>query len=152
MNEKLTLRQLTLIGSMLFGMFFGAGNLIFPLILGAEAGWNLPAALLGLLITAAGIPLLGVMSIGLSRSEGLLDLSGRVSPRFRSLFTCALYLTIGPLFAIPAAPPPALPSAWPPLREKICGFGSLGFPCASSGWCCTFPCGPPGYWIRWVNF
>ena len=34
MNEKLTLRQLTLIGSMLFGMFFGAGNLIFPLILG----------------------------------------------------------------------------------------------------------------------
>ena len=55
MNEKLTLRQLTLIGSMLFGMFFGAGNLIFPLILGAEAGRNLPAALLGLLITAAGI-------------------------------------------------------------------------------------------------
>ncbi len=101
MNEKLTLRQLTLIGSMLFGMFFGAGNLIFPLILGAKAGQNLPAALLGLLITAAGIPLLGVMSIGLSRSEGLLDLSGRVSPRFRSLFTCALYLTIGPLFAIP---------------------------------------------------
>ena len=101
MNEKLTLRQLTLIGSMLFGMFFGAGNLIFPLILGAKAGRNLPAALLGLLITAAGIPLLGVMSIGLSRSEGLLDLSGRVSPRFRSLFTCALYLTIGPLFAIP---------------------------------------------------
>ena len=71
MNEKLTLRQLTLIGSMLFGMFFGAGNLIFPLILGAKAGQNLPAALLGLLITAAGIPLLGVMSIGLSRSEGL---------------------------------------------------------------------------------
>ncbi len=101
MNEKLTPRQLTLIGSMLFGLFFGAGNLIFPLILGAKAGRNLPAALLGLLITAAGIPLLGVMSIGLSRSEGLLDLSGRVSPRFRLLFTCALYLTIGPLFAIP---------------------------------------------------
>ena len=101
MNEKLTPRQLTLIGSMLFGLFFGAGNLIFPLILGAKAGSNLPAALLGLLITAVGIPLLGVMSIGISRSEGLLDLSGRVSPAFRVLFTCALYLTIGPLFAIP---------------------------------------------------
>lgn len=101
MREKLTVRQLTLIGSMLFGLFFGAGNLIFPLILGAKAGSALPAALVGLLITAVGIPLLGVMSIGVSRSEGLLDLAGRVSPRFRLLFTCALYLTIGPLFAIP---------------------------------------------------
>lgn len=101
MEQNLTGRQLTLIGSMLFGLFFGAGNLIFPLILGAKAGANLPAALFGLLITAVGIPLLGVMSMGISRSEGLLDLSGRVSPRFRLLFTCALYLTIGPLFAIP---------------------------------------------------
>lgn len=55
MKEKLTPRQLTLIGSMLFGLFFGAGNLIFPLILGAKAGQNLPAALLGLLITAVGL-------------------------------------------------------------------------------------------------
>ena len=101
MKEKLSPRQLALIGSTLFGLFFGAGNLIFPLILGAKAGSALPLALLGLLITAVGIPLLGVMSMGISRSEGLLDLSGRVSPAFRLLFTCALYLTIGPLFAIP---------------------------------------------------
>ena len=101
MKENLTRRQLALIGSTLFGLFFGAGNLIFPLILGAKAGASLPLALLGLLITAVGIPLLGVMSMGISRSEGLLDLSGRVSPAFRVLFTCALYLTIGPLFAIP---------------------------------------------------
>ena len=101
MQEKLTVRQLTLIGSMLFGLFFGAGNLIFPLILGARAGSALPVALLGMLVTAVGIPLLGVMSMGISRSEGLLDLAGRVSPTFRLLFTCALYLTIGPLFAIP---------------------------------------------------
>lgn len=101
MKEKLTPRQLALIGSTLFGLFFGAGNLIFPLILGAKAGSALPPALLGLLITAVGIPLLGVMSMGVSRSEGLLELSGRVSPVFRVFFTCALYLTIGPLFAIP---------------------------------------------------
>lgn len=101
LKEKLSPRQLALIGSTLFGLFFGAGNLIFPLILGAKAGSALPLALLGLLITAVGIPLLGVMSMGISRSEGLLELSGRVSPAFRLLFTCALYLTIGPLFAIP---------------------------------------------------
>lgn len=101
MNQKLTIRQLTLIGSMLFGLFFGAGNLIFPMILGAKAGTSLPAALTGLLVTAVGIPLLGIVSMGISRSEGLIHLSGRVSKRFCYLFTCALYLTIGPLFAIP---------------------------------------------------
>lgn len=101
MNQKLTTRQLALIGSMLFGLFFGAGNLIFPMILGAKAGTSLPAALIGLLVTAVGIPLLGIVSMGISRSEGLIHLSGRVSRRFCYLFTCALYLTIGPLFAIP---------------------------------------------------
>lgn len=101
MNQRLTIRQLALIGSMLFGLFFGAGNLIFPMILGAKAGTALPAALAGLLVTAVGIPLLGIISIGVSRSEGLIHLSGRVSKRFCYLFTCALYLTIGPLFAIP---------------------------------------------------
>lgn len=101
MKTKLRYKELTLIGSMLFGLFFGAGNLIFPIVLGAQAGNNLLPALIGLLITAVGIPLLGIVSIGISRSEGLLELSGRVSPLFRLLFTCALYLTIGPLFAIP---------------------------------------------------
>ena len=101
MNQKLTTRQLALIGSMLFGLFFGAGNLIFPMILGAKAGTSLPTALIGLLVTAVGIPLLGIVSMGISRSEGLIHLSGRVSRRFCYLFTCALYLTIGPLFAIP---------------------------------------------------
>ena len=127
MNEKLTPRQLTLVGSMLFGLFFGAGNLIFPLILGAKAGQNLPAALLGLLITAVGIPLLGVMSIGLARSEGLLDLSGRVSPRFRMLFTCALYLTIGPLFAIPRCAATSFTIGVAPFVGENIGIWQLGF-------------------------
>lgn len=127
LKEKLTPRQLTLIGSMLFGLFFGAGNLIFPLILGAKAGENLPAALLGLLITAVGIPLLGVVSIGITRSEGLLDLSGRVSPRFRLLFTCALYLTIGPLFAIPRCAATSFTIGVSPFVEDTVWLWQLGF-------------------------
>lgn len=127
MNEKLTARQLALVGSMLFGLFFGAGNLIFPLILGARAGQDLPAALLGLLITATGIPLLGVMSIGLSRSEGLLDLSGQVSPRFRTLFTCALYLTIGPLFAIPRCAATSFTIGVSPFVGEAAWLWQLGF-------------------------
>lgn len=101
MRTKLKGRQQLLIASMLFGLFFGAGNLIFPLILGAQAGESLLPALLGMLVTAVGIPLLGIVSMGVSRSEGLLDMSGRVCRPFGYFFTCALYLAIGPLFAIP---------------------------------------------------
>lgn len=101
MKEKISGKDYTLISSMLFGMFFGAGNLIFPLILGAKAGKDMPLALLGMLVSAVGFPLLGIISMGISRSEGLLDMAGRVSKGFAYFFTCALYLTIGPLFAIP---------------------------------------------------
>ena len=101
MNQKLTGKQYTLLASMLFGMFFGAGNLIFPIILGAKAGASLVPALLGMLITAVGMPLLGIVALGVSRSSGLMQMSGRVAKWYSYFFTCALYLTIGPFFAIP---------------------------------------------------
>ena len=68
MNQKLTGKQYALLASMLFGMFFGAGNLIFPIILGAKAGASLVPALLGMLITAVGMPLLGIVALGVSGS------------------------------------------------------------------------------------
>ena len=66
--QKLTWRQLAAVGSMLFGLFFGAGNLIFPVAMGQLAGRNLWAAAAGFLITGVGLPLLGVAALGLSRN------------------------------------------------------------------------------------
>lgn len=86
---------------MLFGMFFGAGNLIFPASMGQLSGRNLWLASVGFLITGVGLPLLGVAALGISREEGLLELSSRVSKGYGLFFTCLLYLTIGPFFAIP---------------------------------------------------
>lgn len=61
MNVKnLTLKQKILVAGTLFGMFFGAGNLIFPVHLGQMAGKNVIAAMIGFIITAVGIPILGV--------------------------------------------------------------------------------------------
>lgn len=100
-KTKLSGKNYLLISSMLFGMFFGAGNLIFPILMGAKAGNNLILAILGMLITAISFPLLGVVSMGVSRSEGLMHMSSRVSKGYGYFFTCAVYLTIGPLFAIP---------------------------------------------------
>ena len=99
--KKLTLRETITVASMLFGMFFGAGNLIFPVSMGQLAGSSVWAASAGFLITGVGLPLLGVAALGISRESGLLGLSSRVGRRYGLFFTCALYLTIGPFFAIP---------------------------------------------------
>ena len=101
MKRSLTLKETVALTSMLFGMFFGAGNLIFPAILGINAGSNIWSAFFGVFVTAVGIPMLAVVALGLSRSEGVVELSGRVSKGYSLFFCTLLYLTIGPLFAIP---------------------------------------------------
>ncbi len=99
--EKLSYRKIITVASMLFGMFFGAGNLIFPASMGQLAGRNMWQASAGFLITGVGLPLLGVAALGISRENGLLGLASRVGKKYGLFFTCALYLTIGPFFAIP---------------------------------------------------
>lgn len=101
MKQKISFSTYGVIGTMLFGMYFGAGNLIFPIQLGQLAGTNFWLALIGFLVTAIGLPFLGILAIGLSGSNGLRDLASRVHPLFGVVFAMALYLTIGPFFAIP---------------------------------------------------
>ena len=99
--KKLTMRQKILVAGTLFGMFFGAGNLIFPVHLGQLAGRNVIPAIIGFIVTAVGIPIFGVAAIGITHSDGLQTLSSKVGKGYGIFFTCLLYLTIGPLFAIP---------------------------------------------------
>jgi LIVCS family branched-chain amino acid:cation transporter len=101
MNQKLSFSSYLMIGSMLFGLFFGAGNLIFPVHLGQESGSAVFLATLGFLVTATGLPFLGVIAMGFSQSSGLFELSSRVHPAFGYMMTVLLYLTIGPFFALP---------------------------------------------------
>ena len=100
-TRRLTFRQRILVAGTLFGMFFGAGNLIFPVHLGQLAGRSAPAAILGFIVTAVGIPIFGVAAIGITHSDGLQSFASRVGKGYGVFFTCLLVLTIGPLFAIP---------------------------------------------------
>ncbi|WP_271711381.1 branched-chain amino acid transport system II carrier protein [Staphylococcus lugdunensis] len=100
-NHTLTLKQNIFIGSMLFGLFFGAGNLIFPIHLGQTAGANVWLANLGFLITAIGLPFLGIIAIGVSKTNGVFEIASRVSTSYAYIFTIGLYLVIGPFFALP---------------------------------------------------
>ena len=99
--EKLPRRHFVVISLMLFSMFFGAGNLIFPPFLGQMAGSSFLPAILGFLSTAVGFPILGILVI--SRFGELDRLTSRVHPRFAGIFGVLMYLTIGPCLAIPRA-------------------------------------------------
>lgn len=52
-------------GLAMFSMFFGAGNVVFPLLVGIDTTDQNFYAILGLLITAVGVPFLGLISMTL---------------------------------------------------------------------------------------
>lgn len=89
------------VGFMLFALFFGAGNLIFPVMLGQLAGENVVPAIIGFIITGVGLPILGVFALAFSGKEDVQALGSRVHPTYGLFFSIALYLAIGPMFAIP---------------------------------------------------
>ena len=91
--------QLLAVGGMLFSMFFGAGNLILPPLLGLQAGDQAIPAMTGFLIAGIGLPVLGIVAVAVC--GGVRELAGRVSPLFASVFIALMYLTIGPFLAIP---------------------------------------------------
>lgn len=97
--KRLQGKDLILVGLTLFSMFFGAGNLIFPPFVGAQAGSNTWLAMLGMAVSAVGLPVLGVVAV--AKAGGLDTLGDRVHPVFSRIFTVACYLAIGPCLAIP---------------------------------------------------
>lgn len=101
MNKKtLTNSETLTIGLMLFALFLGAGNLIFPPYLGQLAGQQLLPAIIGFLLTGVGLPLLGILAIAKAGGD-LQSIAGRVHPVFGIVFTMIVYLAIGPFFGIP---------------------------------------------------
>ena len=97
--QKLLVRQRLLLGFTLFSMFFGAGNLIFPPHLGAQAGSNFWPAFAGFAVSAIGLPIAGVVAV--ARAGGFDQLASRVHPKFSLVFAILVYLSIGPCLAIP---------------------------------------------------
>lgn len=98
---KLGKKNMLLISFMLFSLFFGAGNLIFPPFLGQNAGNRTLPAMVGFLGTAVILPVLGVIVV--ARFDGLDRLGAQVSKRFGLVFAVLIYLSIGPGLGIPRA-------------------------------------------------
>ena len=61
--NKLVARQRLVMTFTFFSMFFGAGNLIFPPFVGAQAGSATIPAAIGFIVSAVGLPILGVLAV-----------------------------------------------------------------------------------------
>ena len=124
------------IGLMLFALFFGAGNLIFPVFMGQNAGINVTWATLGFLITGVGLPFAGVLAVCYS-GDDLQNLASRVAPWYGVVFTVLLYLTIGPFFAIPRTATVSYEIAVAPLlgpEAKSIGLYAFAFVFFALSW------------------
>ena len=95
------LRKGSLTGLLLFGIFFGAGNLIFPPALGAQSGIHFWPAIAGFVLSGVGIAIITLI-IGTLNPKGYIhEISRKIAPWFAIVYLVALYLSIGPFFAIP---------------------------------------------------
>lgn len=97
---KKTTKDAIIIGFALFSMFFGAGNLIFPGHLGYQLGSQYFIGMLGFVTTGVGLPLLAI--IACSRGDGTFEgIAEKINKKFAIVFTTVLFLSIGPLLAVP---------------------------------------------------
>ena len=95
-NKKLVIVS----GFALFSMFFGAGNLMFPPTLGALVGSDYLVSMLGFVLTAVGLVMLGVVAT--TKAGGNLeDISGKLGNKIGFLYGSLVLISIGPGLAIP---------------------------------------------------
>lgn len=100
MKEKLTTGQLVSVSLALFAMFFGAGNMIFPPMIGYLAGESFVSGTMGFVVTDAGLSVIGIAAIVFAGSR-LDDIGRQIGPRFSIFLGLVVYFLIGPLFALP---------------------------------------------------
>lgn len=87
-------------GLALFSMFFGAGDLIWPLILGGSSGDQNFFAMLGLLITGVSLPLLGLIAIMLFEAD-YHAFFGRIGKGPAIFLIFIIQAIVGPIGSIP---------------------------------------------------
>ena len=116
-RDALSTRQSLTVGITLFSMFFGAGNLILPPLLALQAGTSCVPAMVGFLVAAIGLPVLGIVAVALVGTAR--ELTARVHPMFSAVFVAAIYLSIGPCLAIPRTSSTAFEMLVPLLPQGV---------------------------------
>lgn len=122
------LKKGSLTGLLLFGIFFGAGNLIFPPALGALSGEHFWPAISGFVLSGVGIAIVTLI-VGTLNPKGYAhEISRKIAPWFATLYLVVLYLSIGPFFAIPRTATTAFEvGVAPMLPSSASGIGLVIF-------------------------
>ncbi|MSS77033.1 branched-chain amino acid transport system II carrier protein [Anaerococcus sp. WCA-380-WT-2B] len=92
--------DIIVIGFALFAMFFGAGNLIFPPMLGYTYGNNWLYAGIGFTIVGVGLTLIAVISVAKSHGN-IFSFTSLAGNKLSKVIIFIIALCIGPLGAIP---------------------------------------------------
>jgi LIVCS family branched-chain amino acid:cation transporter len=87
-------------GLALFSMFFGSGNLIFPIVVGQQCGGHYIPAIVGLLLTGVAVPFLGVFAMLLFDGDSKLFFN-QLGDRARFYFTLIALSLMGPFGVLP---------------------------------------------------
>ncbi|WP_296386850.1 branched-chain amino acid transport system II carrier protein [Winogradskyella sp.] len=84
-------KELLVTSFALFSLFFGAGNLLLPPLLGYNAGENWFWVTVGFMITAVVIPIIGILAH--AKLQGTLyDFGKKVSPTFSLIYCIIIYI------------------------------------------------------------
>ncbi|MBP6123003.1 MULTISPECIES: branched-chain amino acid transport system II carrier protein [Providencia] len=100
MAHRLSSRDIIALGFMTFALFVGAGNIIFPPMVGLQAGEQVWTAALGFLVTGVGLPVLTIIALA-KVGGGIEALSTPIGKTAGLLLAVVAYLSVGPLFATP---------------------------------------------------
>lgn len=102
MTKRLKLFDILALGFMTFAFFLGAGNIIFPPKAGLLAGDHFTSAMSGFLLTAVGLPLVGIIAVAVA-GGGWKGLTRDLPSWVATLMAVLIFIIIGPAFAAPRA-------------------------------------------------
>ncbi|EPO5277156.1 TPA: branched-chain amino acid transport system II carrier protein, partial [Citrobacter braakii] len=99
-NCKLPLSETIALGGMTLALFLGAGNIIFPPLVGMQAGANAFNAGFGFIITAVLFPALAIISLAINGGD-IAELTKPLGKWASLIFIGICFLTLGVLFGTP---------------------------------------------------
>lgn len=108
------LKTVVVAALMLFSMFFGAGNLIFPPEVGVSSGTNFWPATLGFLAAGVALPILAIVAVAIS-GQSVRDIGNHGGKIFGVAFSVIAYLAIGAFYALPRTGAVSMETAITPL-------------------------------------
>jgi len=98
--EKNKVGSILTLGFALFAMFFGAGNLLLPPLIGVQVGANFLIAMIAFGLTGILLPFTGILSV-IQTGDSFTDLGNKVNKFLSPILGTIIMICIGPLIAIP---------------------------------------------------